>query len=68
MQGCLAHKKPPPSPRTTTGPSVEPYCMVILGGGFSPPLRTTIGPSVEPYCRGIRGGGFDAAAADAAAC
>ena len=33
-QGYLAHKKPPPPPRTAIGASAWSYCRVLRGGGF----------------------------------
>jgi len=33
-QGYLAHKKPPPPPRTIIGPWAQSYCRVLGRGGF----------------------------------
>ena len=34
IQGYLAHKKPPPPPRTAIGPYAYAYCRVLGGGVF----------------------------------
>ena len=34
VQGCLAHMKPPPPLRTTTGLQAKAYCRVLGGSCF----------------------------------